>query len=61
MNIKSSICILWYPTYVYQFFNFPYNTKIECWPVFKQDPLSRIKSFSNKILSQYLTRHFLAK
>ena len=29
---------LWYPTYVYQFFNFPYNYKIECWPVFKQDP-----------------------
>ena len=27
-----------YPTYVYQFFNFPYNYKIECWPVFKQDP-----------------------
>ena len=27
-----------YSTYVYQFFNFPYNYKIECWPVFKQDP-----------------------
>ena len=32
------IIILRYPTYVYQFFNFPYNYKIECWPVFKQDP-----------------------
>ena len=31
-----------YPTYVYPFFNFPYNTKIECWPVFKQDPTENI-------------------
>ena len=27
-----------YPTYVYQFLIFLIITKIECWPVFKQDP-----------------------
>ena len=32
------IIILWYPTYVYQFLIFLIITKIECWPVFKQDP-----------------------
>ena len=32
------IIILRYPTYVYQFLIFLIITKIECWPVFKQDP-----------------------
>ena len=34
------IIILRYPTYVYQFIIFLLITKIECWPVFKQDPWS---------------------
>ena len=25
------------------FFNFPYNYKSECWPVFKQDPIIAFK------------------
>ena len=32
------IIILRYPTYVCQFLIFLIITKIECWPVFKQDP-----------------------
>ena len=31
-----------YPTYVYQFLIFLIITKIECWPVFEQDPNSLI-------------------
>ena len=32
------IIILRHPTYVYQFIIFLIITKIECWPLFKQDP-----------------------
>ena len=33
-----------YPTYVYQFFFiFLIITKIECWPVFKQDPITELE------------------
>ena len=31
-----------YPTYVYPFLIFLIITKIECWPVFKQDPINLI-------------------
>ena len=44
-NIKNillhngyKIINLRYPTYMYQFIIFLIITKIECWPVFKQDP-----------------------
>ena len=33
------IILLRYPTYVYPFLIFLLITKIECWPVFKQDPI----------------------
>ena len=36
------IIILRYPTYVYQFLIFLIITKIECWPLFKQDPMNRL-------------------
>ena len=38
LHNEYKIINLWYPTYVHQFFNFLIITKIECWPVFKQDP-----------------------
>ena len=39
LHNEYKIINLWYPTYVYQFFLiFLIFTKIECWPVFKQDP-----------------------
>ena len=38
LHNERKIIVLWYPTYVYQFFKFLIITKIECWPVFKQDP-----------------------
>ena len=33
------IIIIRYPTYIYQFIIFLIITKIECWPVLKQDPV----------------------
>ena len=38
-NVYKIINLL-YPTYVYPFLVFLIITKIECWPVFKQDPKS---------------------
>ena len=43
------IIILRYPTYVYQFLIFLIITKIECWPVFKQDPRYRKNKYSGDI------------
>ena len=34
-----------YPTYVYQFIIFLIITKIECWPVFKQEPIKIVCEF----------------
>ena len=42
----------WYPTYVYQFFNFLIITKIECWPVFKHPPLINIWDDPNDGMSR---------
>ena len=39
MNIKSSICGS-YPTYVYQFFNFPYNYKNRLLACFQTRPMT---------------------
>ena len=41
LHNEYKIINLWYPTYVYQFLIFLIITKIECWPVFKQDPKAR--------------------
>ena len=38
LHNEYKIISLRYPTYVYQFLIFLIITKIECWPVFKQDP-----------------------
>ena len=41
LHNEYKIINLWYPTYVYQINNFIIFliiTKIDCWPVFKQDP-----------------------
>ena len=42
LHNEYKIINLWYPTYVYQFLIFLIITKIECWPVFKQDPFSTL-------------------
>ena len=40
LHNEYKIINLRYPTYMYQFIIFLIITKIECWPVFKQDPPS---------------------
>ena len=51
---EYKIINLWYPTYVYQFFNFKYViTKIKCWPLFKQDPLIGFNYLNKKINQVY--------
>ena len=42
MNIKSSICGIQHTCIIF-FFIFLIITKIECWPVFKQDPEKQLK------------------
>ena len=51
MNIKSSICGIQHTCI--NFLIFPIITKIDCWPVFKQDPLSIRSLFSNGRVSNY--------
>ena len=43
------IIILRYPTYVYQFRIFLIITKIECWPVFKQDPIAVVLTWPRAV------------
>ena len=47
-NVYKIINLL-YPTYVYPFLIFLIITKIECWPVFKQDPNQRIQTKKKKL------------
>ena len=44
LHNEYKIINLRYPTYVYPFLIFLVITKIECWPVFKQDPRDGIKA-----------------
>ena len=46
---------LWYPTYVYQFLIFLIIPKIECWPVFKQEPAP--KGYTNTHQSRFVWRN----
>ena len=41
-----------YPAYVYPFLNFLIITKIECWPVFKQDP-QKHELLSSNVLTDF--------
>ena len=43
MNIKSSICGIQHTCSNFLIFLIGLITKIECWPVFKQDPVSSVK------------------
>ena len=56
---EYKIINLWYPTYVYYFLIFLIITKIECWPVFKQDPNSIIATVHRQIHSPQ--RYLLVK
>ena len=50
LHNEYKIINLRYPTYVYQFLIFLIITKIECWPVFKQDPKFLISISSYPVL-----------
>ena len=53
LHNEYKIINLWYPTYVYQFFNFPYNSKNRVLAVFKQDPFNRLGN-RHKSIVRYL-------
>ena len=46
LHIAYKIINLWYPTYVYQFFNFPYNYKNRVLACFQTRPEGIIKKIS---------------
>ena len=60
LHNEYKIINLWYPTYVYQFFNFPYNSKNKVLACFQTRPQICVQAQNHfKHQTTYRSLHFI--